>query len=319
MGRKKEAVENLIVALNAVLPMFLMIGLGCLARVWKMISDTAVRQMNSLCFRMFMSVMLFYNVYSSDLRAALNWKLIAFCCGGIFAEFFVGMALIPRLEKSAPARGVMLQAFFRTNVVLLGVSMTTSLFGADQIGEIVILSAVVVPLINILSVIALEMYQEGQASARRMAKGVVTNPLVIAASIGIFMAATGLRLPGILDSAAHSIGTAATPMALVLLGASLDFSKFGNSLRSALICLAERLAISPAIMITIAVLTGFRGVPLAGVMLVFACPVAVASFTMAVELGGDSDLAGEVVLLTTGLSCFTLFLWILLLKNLGLF
>lgn len=310
--------ENLIVALNAVLPMFLMIGVGCLARLRKMISDSAVRQANSLCFRVFMSIMLFHNVYSSDLRTALNWPLIIFCCAGVLAEFCIGVLLIPRLEQSLPARGVMLQAFFRTNVVLLGLPMTISLFGADEVGPINILSSVIVPLINILSVIALEMYRGGKPDVRQMAKGVATNPLVIGALLGICASLTGLRLPGIVESAVRSIGTAATPMALVLLGASLDFSKFGNSLRSALICLVERLVISPAIFISIAVLLGFRGVPLAGVMLVFACPVAVASFTMAVELGGDADLAAEIVLLTTGLSCFTLFLWILLLKNLCL-
>ena len=115
--------ENLIVALNAVLPMFLMIGVGCLACMRKMISDSAVRQANSLCFRVFMSIMLFHNVYSSDLRTALNWPLIIFCCAGVLAEFCIGMLLIPRLEQSLPARGVMLQAFFRTNVVLLAIRM----------------------------------------------------------------------------------------------------------------------------------------------------------------------------------------------------
>ena len=40
---------------------------------------------------------------------------------------------------------------------------------------------------------------------------------------------------------------------------------------------------------------------------------------MALQMDGDADLAGGIVLLTTGLSCLTLFLWIFLLKALGLF
>ena len=43
------------------------------------------------------------------------------------------------------------------------------------------------------------------------------------------------------------------------------------------------------------------------------------SYTMALQMDGDADLAGGIVLLTTALSCFTLFLWIWLLKSLGLF
>ena len=54
-------------------------------------------------------------------------------------------------------------------------------------------------------------------------------------------------------------------------------------------------------------------------MLVFATPVAVNSYTMALQMDADADLAGGIVLLTTSLSCLTLFLWILALKTLGLF
>ena len=310
--------ENLIVALNAVLPMFLMIGVGCLARLRKMISDSAVRQANSLCFRVFMSIMLFHNVYSSDLRTALNWPLIIFCCAGVLAEFCIGVLLIPRLEQSLPARGVMLQAFFRTNVVLLGLPMTISLFGADEVGPINILSSVIVPLINILSVVALEMYRGGRPDVRHMAKGVATNPLVIGAGLGICASLTGLRLPGIVESAVRSIGTAATPMALVLLGASLDFSKFGNSLRSALICLVARLVISPAIFISIAVLLGFRGEELIALMVMLAAPPAVSSFTMAQQMDGDAELAGNMVVFGSLFAVLTIFIWIFVLKTMAL-
>ena len=64
---------------------------------------------------------------------------------------------------------------------------------------------------------------------------------------------------------------------------------------------------------------GFRGVALGIILLVFAAPVAVNSYTMALQMDGDANLAGGIVLLTTALSCFTLFLWIWLLKSLGLF
>ena len=63
---------------------------------------------------------------------------------------------------------------------------------------------------------------------------------------------------------------------------------------------------------------GFRGIPLACIMLVFAPPVAVASYTMAAEMDSDGDLAAEVVVLTTAFSCVTMFMWIWLLKMLGL-
>lgn len=47
--------------------------------------------------------------------------------------------------------------------------------------------------------------------------------------------------------------------------------------------------------------------------------MAVNSYTMALQMDGDADLASGIVLLTTGFSCVTLFLWILLLESGGLF
>ncbi len=51
---------------------------------------------------------------------------------------------------------------------------------------------------------------------------------------------------------------------------------------------------------------------------VFATPVAAASYPMAQSMGGDADLAGEYVVISTLLSIFTIFGWILLLKNMAL-
>ena len=68
----------------------------------------------------------------------------------------------------------------------------------------------------------------------------------------------------------------------------------------------------------LAVALGFRGVELCTILVVFGAPVAVNSYTMALQMDGDADLAGGIVLLTTAVSCLTLFFWIWLLKSLGL-
>ena len=51
----------------------------------------------------------------------------------------------------------------------------------------------------------------------------------------------------------------------------------------------------------------------------FGSPVATSSFAMAQQMGGDSDLAGQLVVYTSIFSIFTMFLWIVVLKSLCLF
>ena len=54
------------------------------------------------------------------------------------------------------------------------------------------------------------------------------------------------------------------------------------------------------------------------ILVMFAAPVATSSYTMAQMMGGDGPLAGELVVMTTVFSLFTLFLWVFLYGILGL-
>ena len=76
--------------------------------------------------------------------------------------------------------------------------------------------------------------------------------------------------------------------------------------------------IVPAVTLTPAVLLGWRGVALASLLPVFASSTAVNSFTMAQQMGGDAELAGNIVVATSALCALTLFFWCFLFKTLGL-
>lgn len=310
--------ENFFIALNTVLPMFLIIAAGILVRRLHIISDSAIQEANTLCFKVFMFALIFYNVYTSDLGSSFNASLLGFCLGGVLVEFLLGLFLIPRIEPSNPARGVMLQDFFRSNLILLGVPMATSLYGEGNLGVISVISAVIVPVFNFLAVLSLELFRGGKPSAGKIARSMARNPIFMGAIFGLLAVAIGLKLPTVLERAVSSMAKAATPLSLLLLGASLNFSRLKGMARNLLLCTAERTVIMPAVFITLGAMLGFRNLELCTVMLVFGTPAAVNSYNMALQMDGDADLAGGVILSTTAVSCVTLFLWIWLLKSLGL-
>ena len=310
--------ENFFIALNTVLPMFLIIAAGILGRRLYIISDSAIQEANTLCFKVFMFVLIFYNVYTSDLGTSFNASLLCFCLAGILVEFFFGLILIPRIEHSNPARGVMLQDFVRSNLILLGVPMATSLYGEGNLGVISVISSLIVPVFNFLAVLSLELFRGGKPSAGKIARSIVRNPIFMGAMFGLLAVAIGLRLPTVLERAVSSMANAATPLSLLLLGASLNFSRLKGMTRNLLLCTAERTIIMPAVFITLGAMLGFRDLELCTIMLVFGTPAAVNSYNMALQMDGDADLAGGLVLTTTATSCVTLFLWIWLLKTLGL-
>ncbi len=68
----------------------------------------------------------------------------------------------------------------------------------------------------------------------------------------------------------------------------------------------------------ISIWLGFRDVELLGLMLIFASPTAISSFTMAQKMDADSDLAAQIVVFTSAFCILTVFLWIFLLKQFSL-
>lgn len=112
------------------------------------------------------------------------------------------------------------------------------------------------------------------------------NPFVLGAVAGFLCKLLQIQLPYVLDSVISSMAEAATPLALVLMGTSMNFGKLQGCGRKFLtVCTVVRLFAAPVVFLSLAVALGFRGVPLCGVMLVFATPVAVNSYTMALQMG----------------------------------
>ena len=74
----------------------------------------------------------------------------------------------------------------------------------------------------------------------------------------------------------------------------------------------------PAIFLPIGIALGFRGPELAVLIALFASPTAVSSFTMAQQMDGDAQLAGQLVVFGSLFSILTIFLWVFSFKQLGL-
>ena len=68
-------------------------------------------------------------------------------------------------------------------------------------------------------------------------------------------------------------------------------------------------------MLPICIMFGYRGIELSTLMIIFAAPTSVSSFTMAQQMESDSDLAGQIVVFTSGFCVVTVFMWIFILKQ----
>ena len=204
------------------------------------------------------------------------------------------MVLVPLFEKNPKKRGVLVQGIFRSNFALFGVPVAVSLFGQENSGVASILTVVVIPMFNMLSVVALEVFRGGKPNARRMLLGIAKNPLILATLTGLVFLLLDLSLPQVIVDALDDISQVATPLSLVVLGGSFEFSKLRGSLREMTVGILGRLVLVPAVFLPLFAFLGFRGAEMGAALVMLASPTAVSSFPMAIEMDADGTLAGSV-------------------------
>lgn len=307
--------ENLIISFNVVLPLFLLMALGYILKKIRMYDTATLKTINKLVFKVFLPVYLFYSIYSTDLSAAFDIKVILFAVTGLLLWFLLLMGIVPLIEKENAKRGVMIQGMFRSNFVLFGLPVAISLCGEERIGVTSLLLGIIVPIYNVLAVITLEVFRGGKPSFKKIAKGIVTNPLIIASAIGVGMYLLKIDLPYAIEKTVVDMGKVATPLALIALGGEFKFSKVKGDIKQLLVSVVGKLVISPLFLVTAGILMGFRNEILVPILLMSGAPTAVSSYTMAQQMGGDGELAGEIVVFTTGISILTIFIWVFLLKQ----
>lgn len=310
--------NSFVLAFSVVCPLFLMMALGCFLHRIGMFPDNFMRQLNKVCFNVFLPLLLFINVYDSDFSAAFKPKLLLFAVLSLAALFAVLMLFVPKFVPDCARRGVVVQGIMRSNFVLFGLPVVASLYGTGQTGVTPILIAFIVPLFNLLSVVALEYFKGDTTNWKRIAKGILTNPLILGAAAAFFCILTGLQLPMVLDKTVRDIAKIATPLSLIVLGGSFTISSLKSNWKALLCTVSGRLVFVPLVFVSLAVLLGIRGEALGALMIMFASPTAVSSFTMAQQMEADDTLAGQIVVMTSVFAILTIFFWIGILNQTGL-
>lgn len=311
--------ENLLLSFNVISPIFFMMALGYAIKRLGILDDHTLNGMNNICFKIFFPIMLFNSIYKTDLAEALDFKLIGFGVLVVVVIFLLLCLAVPCIEKDSKKRGVLIQGIFRSNFVIFGLPIATALCGAENLGATSLLIAVIVPLYNALSIVALEIHRNSKIRVLSVVKGILTNPLVLGGIAGVLALLIHLSLPTSLGTAVNDIAKITTPLALILLGASFRFSDIKENRKQITIGVMAKLVIMPLIFIPICILVGFRGVQLIPLMVMLGAPPAVSTFTMAGQMDADQTLAGQLVVFGSIGSILTMFLWIFTLKTMGLF
>ena len=310
--------ESFFAALRVVVPMMLLMLIGWLSRTQGMITRDSMKEFDRLIFKIFMPTLLFKNIYDMDFSQgfAVKEMLFASIC---LLVIFVFAYIVPRIfVKDGNKSSVIGQAVGRSNYILFGVAVSEALYGEGGAGMVVMLGVLVIPAINTFSAVILELNRSGKSSPGKLFIAILKNPMIVGAIIAFIFKAFAISIPVPVWSVIKSVANSTTTVSFISLGVGLDMARDHTDKFSLILGIVLRMIIVPLVFMPLSVLAGFRGQSLCAMMIVFAAPSAVASYPMAVAMGADGQLAGQLVCTTTVLSVFTIFAWTFVLSSMGL-
>ncbi|MBR6549063.1 MAG: AEC family transporter [Clostridia bacterium] len=324
----------------AVFPILFLLILGYILAGKKFLSKEFLNNGNTLVFKLLLPMTIFHNIYVVPDLKDFNWSLILFSLGVIVFLFGLGCLFARVLIGERNAKGVFIQCVFRSNFAIIGLPLAEALGGASGAAVAAVLSAFTIPLFNVFAVIVLSVYsdQNKQHSVKHILKDIVTNPLILAAGAGILCLLLRTLLTELGDgtlvfSLQHDLPfvfkvitwlhQASGPLALIVMGGLLDFSKTRGKLKNIAYGTVFRLLVAPVVGLSATYLACQLGWFHCGageygaLIALFGSPVAVSSAIMASSMGGDDELARQYVVWTAAFSMVTLFLISAILRGLG--
>lgn len=313
--------DSIVLALKVVFPTFIMMSVGVFLQKIKMVDDHSLDVINKIVFRVFMSLTLFLNIYNmeiNDLFTTSNLKLVGITIGSIFLIFFIAWVIFTYMTDDISKRGPLIQGSFRSNLIVFGIPMISSVYGDSKLGVVLVLIAPIVPIFNIMGVVLLEKYNSKDNSYKKLLISVMKNPLIVASTLAVLFLILGVRIPSLLMSTLVSMSKVATPLAFVVLGATLKFSNMMANIKLLAVNNFLKLFVFPALTLGLGIYMGFRYEYLVALLSVSASPVSVTSFNTVKDIGGDGKIAAEAVASSSVLSIATLFMWVFFLKHFSL-
>ncbi|MDR2468321.1 MAG: AEC family transporter [Spirochaetaceae bacterium] len=314
---------------NAVAPLFIVIFLGWFIARRGLLQEKEITFLNALCFRYLLPIYIFSSVMTVDYSREFNFRMFAVFFSGVSLIALASLCVASLVIRDPARRCIFIVNSYRSNNLIYALPLAANLFGDAGLKPAAMLVPFTIIIFNVYSVLIMVLYKNKINSADNHKKlsrelsgtlfEVIKNPLIIGSAAGILIALTGLDIPFFLRKGINSIGAAASPLSLLLLGSQIDFSKLRQDIGAAAVSCIIRLVLCPLITTPALILLGFRGPELSTLAIAFAAPCAIATFIMSRNYQIAARFAAQTVYLSTVLSIFTIFCLISILRALKYF
>lgn len=307
--------------LDVILPVFLVIGFGYVA-VWrKLFPEAGIDGVMNFTQHFAIPCLLFQAIAKIDLGTSFDPALLGSFYAGAglcFAAGLIGARLFFNRDwEDCVAIGF---CCLFSNSVLLGLPITERAYGPEALTGNFAIVAIHSPFCYGLGITAMEIVRNRGQSPLVMLHGVARamfrNALVLAIALGFVVNLSGVTVPAVVDDALTLVARAALPAALFALGGVLfQYRPEGDGRTIAMVC-AIGLVLHPALVWLFGSLQSLPTDAFRSGVLTAAMAPGVNTYIFANMYGRAKRVAASSVLIATGASVITVWLWLMALGTL---
>ena len=303
--------------ISTILSVLLLVVVGHLIKMRAFVPVSFWDGLSKICYWILFPGLLFNLTSTASLSAAF---ILPFCLTLLIAATAMvvyGFLAGRLIGATGPATSSLVQAGLRHNGFLM-LAFVQGAFGAAalEIGAIAV--AVLVPISNIFAVIIIFLLREGNQDAhlgRAIMAELARNPLMGAIILGGIVNFLSIPVPDFITGAANILGSAALPMLLLCVGASIRISALRAHSAALILAVLAKLMILPVVMMMVGIALGLDKDVLLVLVVLAVAPTATSSFTLAQELGGDAPLMAEIITVQTLVAAIGIPAWVLMMTH----
>ena len=260
---------------------------------------------NSLIFWVLFPSLLFTSMSRAELDQLPTGGMAFAVIPAILTVAF--LTLIVQKTYPMDTRGFtsVFQGSIRLNTYL-GLAIAGGVMGAKGLEYAAYTAAVMITLVNFLSVVTVERFVGMKSGWWSLLKSVLANPLILACVLGMVFSIFHLRLLEVAYQSLVFLGGASLPMGLLTVGAGLRFSSVKHSLGPIMWCSFLKLILLPAISGLVCWRFGLQNEATMIVVVFSSLPASASAYVMAHQMGGDAELMASILAIQTLFSVFLL-------------
>jgi predicted permease len=291
--------------LNLALPFFGLIFIGFACGRLKKLPDEGLAWMNFFILYVALPALFFRILSRTPFEQLAQWDFVkattlaTFCA---FALSFV-IGLIARRGRLADATLAAVAGGFG-NVGYMGPGLALATMGQEAAVPVALIFSFDALLIFVLVPLLMTLGGSVRASLGRVLRdvvvGILLNPLLLAAALGVLAAAYRLEPPEAVDRLLQFLYVSAAPCALFALGVTVALRRLERVPRELPWLVGVKLVVHPLLVLTLLPLFGsFSETWTSAAVLMAALPPALTAFVFARQYGTWIEQASAVVLLGT--------------------